>query len=70
MAFDASKPAIWTTRGNINTDALEHFIEWSRHGDSLKVRFVYTLDGEIVREDAHVHVINGLASLTEQESLV
>lgn len=69
MTVDFSKPLVWTVNGNVNADDLEKFIEWSKHGDTLKMRIVYKYNGEIVREDAHCHVIEGLASLSEQSAL-
>lgn len=69
MSIDLSKPVIWTVLGNRNVDDLEQYIEWSRHGDTIKFRVVYKYDGEVVREDAHAHVITGLSTIAEQAAL-
>ena len=64
--LDPAKPAVWTTLGNVNTEHLQQFIEWSRHGDTIKFRHVYKFDDVVVREDACAHVVAGLSTLTEQ----
>lgn len=64
--LDTTKPAMWTSLGNINTDALEHFVEWQKNGDSVVFIQVAKFNGEEVRRDTFVHVITGLSSLAEQ----
>jgi hypothetical protein len=69
MNIDLSRPVVWTVLGNCNVDDLEKFVEWSRHGDTIKFRIVYKYEGEIVREDAHAHVITGLSTIAEQAAI-
>lgn len=69
MNVDLSRPVIWTSKGNVNVDTLEKYLQWSRHDDTVKVRIVYKLDGEVVREDAYGWVIDGLSTLAEQAVL-
>lgn len=67
--LDQSKPMMWTTHGNMNVDALEHFIEWQKNGDAVVFIQVAKYNGEEVRRDTYVHMIEGLSSLAEQATL-
>ncbi len=67
--IDPNKPMMWTTLGNMNVDALEHFVEWQKNGDAVVFIQVATYNGEEVRRDVNTYIINGLSSITEQQAL-
>lgn len=67
--LDSTRPMMWTTLGNMNVDALEHYIEWQKNGDSVVFIQVAKFNGEEVRRDTFVHIIKGLSSLTEQQTM-
>ena len=55
MNFDPTQPAVWTTQGNMNADRLQYATKWEIcPGEWTKFIETYTLDGEVVRESAHV----------------
>lgn len=48
-------PMIWTARGNLPIASLEYSTEWIEvPGSYTKLIETYKLDGEIVRQSAHV----------------
>ena len=66
--IDLSKPVIWTANGNKNF--AEKYIAWSKHENCVKLRLIHKdADGNIIREDAYVLGIDGLATITETEPL-
>lgn len=55
-----NEPLIYTTRGNLPTNSLVYAVRWEDTDDYIKFVETYTLDGEIVRESAHVYSKRGL----------
>lgn len=55
-----STPLIYTTKGNIPIEGLEYKTKWD-HCPDRYVKFVeiYLLDGEVVKESAHVLDLTG-----------
>jgi len=55
-----TEPLIYTARGNLPIDSLQYETRWEDTPDYIKFVEVYTLDGEVVRESAHVYSKRGL----------
>ena len=47
-------PLIFTSKGNLPIEMLEYKTRWEDTPDYTKLVETYSLDGEIVRESAHV----------------
>lgn len=54
------EPLIYTSRGNLPVASLQYAVRWEDAPDYLKFVETYTLDGEVVRESAHVYSKRGL----------
>lgn len=52
-------PLIYTTKGNLPIEDLEYSKEWVFDADTIKFSETYKLDGEIVKQSAHVFVLKG-----------
>lgn len=52
-------PLIWTTKGNVPVASLEYYIGWEISETSIVFREQYRLDGEIVKENSHVKLLDG-----------
>ena len=53
-------PLIYTTHGNLPIDSLQYETRWEQSADYVKLVETYRLDGEVVRESAHVLALKGL----------
>ena len=53
-------PLIWTIKGNLPLESLVYETRWEDADDYTKLVETYRLDGEIVRESAHVLTKRGL----------
>lgn len=51
---------IFTTKGNIPIAGLEHSVEWQIHPTVIVFTESYKLDGEIVKQSAHVKQLSGV----------
>lgn len=62
MELDISKPIVWTTKGNVNSDQITktHPV-WIENDDFIQVKFVYEIDGEVVREDVYTKMKRGMS---------
>lgn len=47
-------PLIYTSKGNLPIDSLTHSVDWEDTADYVKLTETYTLDGEVVKQSAHV----------------
>lgn len=47
-------PLIWTSKGNLPLESLKYATRWERGEDYVKFIEIHTLNGEVVREAAHV----------------
>lgn len=65
--FDKDVPLIWTTKGNLPVASLEHYIGWDITEESIVFKEQYRLDGEIVKENAHVKLLKGSDAAAEAE---
>lgn len=61
------EPLIFTSKGNLPLDSLEYETVWEKTDTYVKFREIHRLDGEIVREAAHVLALQPLISLAETE---
>lgn len=52
-------PLIWTIKGNVPVADLEYKAEWEFHEDRITFRERYTLEGELVKENAHICFLRG-----------
>ena len=53
-------PLIYTSHGNLPVASLQYATRWEDAPDYIKFVEVYLLDGEVVRESAHVYAKRGL----------
>lgn len=53
-------PLIYTSHGNLPIASLQYETRWEDEADYIKFVEVYRLDGEVVRESAHVYAKRGL----------
>lgn len=61
------EPLIYTTKGNLPIASLEYSHKWEDEPGYLKFIETYTLDGEVVKQSAHVLMKTGLAIGAELE---
>lgn len=54
------EPLIYTTKGNVPVASLQYATQWDRTDDYIKFVERYTLDGEVVKESAHVLALKPL----------
>lgn len=57
-----TEPLVWTTQGNLPVASLEYATRWEVTEAYTKFVETYTLNGEIVRESAHVFTKQGLSA--------
>lgn len=57
-----TEPLIYTSLGNLPVASLDYGTRWEDMPDYIKFVEIYTLDGEVVRESAHVYSKRGLLS--------
>jgi hypothetical protein len=57
-----TEPLIYTSRGNLPVASLVYGTRWDDMPDYIKFVETYALDGEVVRESAHVYSKRGLLS--------
>lgn len=65
----AETPLIWTSKGNLPVEVLQYTPRWEVTAEYVKFVEVYTLDGEIVRENAHAYILKQEAAHVLQQSL-
>lgn len=58
--MNPSEPLIYTSHGNLPVAALTYAVHWEDAEEYLKFVETYSLDGEVVRESAHVYAKRGL----------
>ena len=62
-------PLIWTSKGNLPLSALEYNPHWEETREYVKFVERYLLDGEVVKESAHVLSRQGFSSEAIASSL-
>ena len=63
------EPLVFTTKGNIPIDTLEYFHAWEDNLEYTKFIQGYKLDGEVVKQEAHVMMKAGQQIGIEQEQM-
>ena len=64
-----SEPLIHTAKGNLPVAMLDYQTNWEDAPSYMKFVEVYRLDGEVVRESAHVYIKHGLPIAAETAQL-
>ena len=59
-------PLIWTSKGNLPIEALTYEHKWEDSEEYMKFSETYSLDGEVVKQSAHVYKKKGLDVFGEQ----
>jgi hypothetical protein len=68
--MNEERPLIWTTKGNLPVDELQHEAEWDVQEGYIKFSERYrTADGEVVKESAHVYSKFGVTGEAVSASL-
>ena len=62
----SGEPLIWTTKGNLPIASLGYSHAWEDAPEYLKFSETYTLDGEVVKQSAHVYVKQGAQTKPDQ----
>ncbi len=57
---------IFTSKGYMPLSGLEHYVGWEDKPDYIKFTDVYKLNGEVVKESAHVYNRKGIDVFGEQ----
>ena len=52
---EASRPLIYTSKGNLPVESLERKVEWHFSVGEIVFKEIYLLDGEVVKEGADVY---------------
>lgn len=63
-------PLIWTSKGNLPEADLIFEPQWTDTPDYVKLVLKYSLDGEVVKESAHVYSKQGLNACSLAQSFV
>ncbi len=63
------EPLIYTIRGNLPIASLEYRTRWEDTPDYVKFVETYLIDGEVVRESAHVYAKRGMFCEAETQQL-
>lgn len=63
------EPLIFTTKGNLPISALEYSHKWENLDTCIKFSETYMLNGEVVKQSAHVLMKTGLAIGAELEQM-
>lgn len=64
------EPLIYTTRGNLPIASLKYKHEWFEDDHETRLVETYTAeDGEIVKQNVHIKIKQGLAMTGEQATL-
>lgn len=62
------EPMVWTTKGNLPASQLQYSTRWEDTPEYVKFVEIYSLNGEVVRESAHVLARQG-ASIEGQQAV-
>lgn len=56
-------PLIYTTKGNLPVEELEHGVEWRIDSEYVIFIETYRLAGEVVKQSSHVKLLTGLSAV-------
>lgn len=62
----AEVPLIWTTKGNIPIEGLDHAVQWLEDDTSISLIETFKLNGEVVKRNVHARLKEGVAAIPEQ----
>lgn len=62
------RPMIYTTKGNMPLDMLTYSTRWQVTAEHVQFIETYTLHDEIVKENAHVLMLSGVAAEAQQQT--
>ena len=65
-----SEPLIWTSKGNIPMAGLVHQVAWDITPEQILFVESYLLDGEVVKQSSHVHILTGAQAIGEAANLM
>lgn len=65
--MNTEEPLIWTIKGNLPASSLQYVTRWENTPEYVKFVEAYLLNGEVVRESAHVLAKQG-ASIEGQQA--
>lgn len=63
----SDEPLIYTTKGNLPVKDLEYVTGWEDNEQCLIFHEVYKLNGEVVKQGAHVYMKQGLSLEAQTE---
>lgn len=63
------QPLVFTTKGNLPIDDLEYFHRWEDTPEYTKFIEGYKLDGEVIKQAAHVMLKKGIQIGVELEKM-
>lgn len=63
------EPLIYTSRGNLPVASLDYMTRWEKTAEYTKFIETYSLNGEVVRESAHVLSHEGVATDSFSQSI-
>ena len=58
--MDQPEPLVYTTKGNLPISTLEYFHSWEDSENYMKFIQGYKLEGEVVKQEAHVYLKKGM----------
>jgi hypothetical protein len=62
-------PLIYTSKGNLPVASLAYEPKWEQGEDFIKFSETWTLDGEIVKQNAHIYKLTGFFSEAVAQSI-
>lgn len=66
-AITAEEPLVYTTKGNLPLSSLQYRHEWLEDDVAITFAEEYTLDGEVVRRNAHSRLKKGLEAAVHNQ---
>ena len=55
-----AEPLVYTTKGNLPISTLEYFHSWEDSETYIKFIQGYKLEGEVVKQEAHIYLKKGI----------
>lgn len=66
-ATTVEEPLVYTTKGNLPLSSLKYRHEWLEDDVAITFAEEYTLDGEVVRRNAHSRLKKGLDAAVQNQ---
>jgi hypothetical protein len=64
-----SEPLIYTSKGNLPVASLVYAPRWEEADEYIKFSETWTLDGEVVKENAHIYKKRGMFAESIAQSI-